>query len=123
MNREKPVLGITMGDATGCGPEIIVKSLAEKEFYQTSRLFVIGDAKIMQRAVGIVGSNLKVRKVDSVVGAGEDPGVIDVLDLQKAKVGLLMLLNFVEEFVLLHILQPILFYILIFLISQILLLI
>ena len=69
-----------MGDATGCGPEIIVKSLAEKEFYQTSRLFVIGDAKIMQRAVGIVGSNLKVRKVDSVVGAGEDPGVIDVLD-------------------------------------------
>ena len=80
MNVERPVLGIRMGDATGGGPEIIVKSLAEKEFYQTSRLFVIGDAKIMQRAVGIVGSNLKVRKVDSVVGAGEDPGVIDVLD-------------------------------------------
>ena len=75
MNAEKPVLGITMGDATGCGPEIIVKSLAEKEFYQTSRLFVIGDAKIMQRAAGIVGSNLKVRKVDSVVGAGEEPRV------------------------------------------------
>ena len=80
MNVEKPVLGITMGDATGCGPEIIVKSLSEKSFFEASRLFVIGDAKIMQRAVEIVGSNQKVRKVASVAGAGEEPGVIDVLD-------------------------------------------
>ena len=80
MNREKPVLGITMGDATGCGPEIIVKSLAEASFYEMSRLFVIGDAKIMRRAVDIVGSALKVRTVDSVADAGKDAGVIDVLD-------------------------------------------
>jgi 4-hydroxythreonine-4-phosphate dehydrogenase len=80
MNREKPVLGITMGDATGCGPEIIVKSLADASFYEMSRLFVIGDAKIMRRAVDIVGSALKVRTVDLVADAGKDAGVLDVLD-------------------------------------------
>lgn len=88
MNQEKPVLGITMGDATGCGPEIIVKSLAEASFYEMSRLFVIGDAKIMRRAVGIVGSSLKVRTVDSIAAAGKEAGVIDVLDFDNLPVDL-----------------------------------
>lgn len=88
MNQEKPVLGITMGDATGCGPEIIVKSLAESSFYEMSRLFVIGDAKIMRRAVGIVGSSLKVRTVDSIAAAGKEAGVIDVLDFDNLPVDL-----------------------------------
>ena len=33
MSALTPLLGITMGDATGCGPEIIVKSLTETAFY------------------------------------------------------------------------------------------
>ena len=81
MSSYKPVLGITMGDATGCGPEIIVKSLMETQFYAMSRPFVIGDAKIMQRAVDIVGSSLIIRKVTTVADVGQQAGVIDVLDL------------------------------------------
>lgn len=77
---KKPVLGITMGDATGCGPEIIVKTLGERRFYDTSRPIVIGDAKIMKRAVDIVGSKLTVRPVPAVDNAGNDPHVIDVID-------------------------------------------
>ena len=41
----KPILGITMGDATGVGPEIIVKSLIEREVYTISRPVVIGDKR------------------------------------------------------------------------------
>ena len=77
----KPVLGITMGDATGCGPEIIVKSLMEAQFYEMSRPFVIGDAKIMERAVKIVGASAQVRKITSLTDAGNVFGVIDVLDM------------------------------------------
>ncbi len=77
----KPVLGITMGDATGCGPEIIVKSLGESRFYDMSRPVVIGDAKIMERAVKIVGGTARIRKVTSMEGAGHTHGVIDVLDM------------------------------------------
>lgn len=80
MNVEKPVLGITMGDATGCGPEITVKTLQESHFYEMSRPFVIGDAKIMERAARIVGSGLKVRPVQLLGDAGNRSDVIDVLD-------------------------------------------
>lgn len=70
-----------MGDATGCGPEIIVKSLMEDQFYEMSRPVVIGDAKIMERAVKIVGASALVHRVTSMTGVGQTSGVIDVLDL------------------------------------------
>jgi 4-phospho-D-threonate 3-dehydrogenase / 4-phospho-D-erythronate 3-dehydrogenase len=76
----KPFLGITMGDATGSGPEIIVKSLDERRFYDQARLIVIGDAKIMKRAAGIVNAKKSVRSIKSPEEGGNDPGAIDVLD-------------------------------------------
>lgn len=47
---KKPIIGITMGDPAGVGPEVIVKSLQEQEIYQDAHPIVIGDAKILQRA-------------------------------------------------------------------------
>lgn len=84
----KPLLAITMGDGTGAGPEIIVKSLEDRSFYDRARLFVIGDAKIMQRAAKIVGSGKTIRTVHSPEGAGEAPDFIDVLDLDNLPAGL-----------------------------------
>ena len=34
---KKPVLGITMGDAAGVGPEIIAKALADPQIYEVAR--------------------------------------------------------------------------------------
>ena len=51
-----PVVGITMGDAAGVGPEIIAKTLADPAWYDKCRPVVIGDASIMERARDIVGS-------------------------------------------------------------------
>ena len=39
----KPTIGITMGDAAGIGPEVIPKSLNDKEIYNLSSPVVIGD--------------------------------------------------------------------------------
>ena len=41
----KPVLGITMGDPSGNGPEISIKCLMKPETYERCRPVVIGDAK------------------------------------------------------------------------------
>jgi 4-hydroxythreonine-4-phosphate dehydrogenase len=77
----KPILGITMGDATGVGPEIIVKALVDREIYNMSRPVVVGDKKIMERAVKIIGADLKCREVEKPEQGGNEYGVIDIIDL------------------------------------------
>ncbi|TCN26535.1 4-hydroxythreonine-4-phosphate dehydrogenase PdxA [Mesobacillus foraminis] len=65
MNQNKPVVGITMGDAAGVGPEIILKSLAYEEMYQISAPLVIGDSKILERAKSFVNSELVIKSVSA----------------------------------------------------------
>ncbi|MFP7171557.1 4-hydroxythreonine-4-phosphate dehydrogenase PdxA [Terribacillus sp. 7520-G] len=77
----KPVIGITMGDAAGIGPEIIVKALMDEEIYGESQPIVIGDAKILKRALGIVGSNAEINSIEEVSQAKNEFNVIDVVDL------------------------------------------
>jgi 4-hydroxythreonine-4-phosphate dehydrogenase len=84
----KPILGITMGDAAGVGPEIIVKALAEKEIYDIARPVVFGDKKIMERAIGIIGADLKCQAVQDSSLAGKDYGTIDVIDLDNVTLDL-----------------------------------
>ncbi|WP_040977883.1 4-hydroxythreonine-4-phosphate dehydrogenase PdxA [Oceanobacillus jeddahense] len=76
-----PSIGITMGDATGVGPEIIVKALADSDLYNICRPMVIGDAKILERAVKVTGSDVKVNAVKDVDEAIYVHGTIDCLDL------------------------------------------
>lgn len=45
----RPVIGITMGDAAGIGPEIILKSLADVDIRAASRLLIIGDAEFLRQ--------------------------------------------------------------------------
>ena len=40
-----PVVAITMGDASGIGPEIIVKALARPEIGSWANALVVGDAE------------------------------------------------------------------------------
>lgn len=77
----KPLIAITMGDATGVGPEIIVKSLQEREVYTICRPLVIGDLGIMRRAVGIVQCDFPCYPAEDLNKAGLKFGQIDVLDL------------------------------------------
>jgi len=77
----KPILGITMGDAAGVGPEVIVKALADRQIYTAARPVVFGDKKIMERAVKIIGSPLRCRKIAGPEAGGREYGVIDIVDL------------------------------------------
>ncbi|HWQ60665.1 MAG TPA: 4-hydroxythreonine-4-phosphate dehydrogenase PdxA [Negativicutes bacterium] len=84
----KPIIGITMGDATGAGPEIIVKALADKGIYEVCRPLVIGDAGIMERAARIVASDCRIRPVAAVGEAEYAYGTLDVLDMKNLPVDL-----------------------------------
>ena len=83
---KKPVLGITMGDASGIGPEIAAKALAKKEIYDICSPLVVGDANAMKQAVTIAGVDLKVRPISEVSEAKFEFGVMDVIDLKNVDV-------------------------------------
>lgn len=79
----KPILGITMGDPSGNGPEISVKALMKPETYETCRPLIVGDAKCIEAAIATVdgAKNLKVHAVHDVKDAAFTYGTIDVYDL------------------------------------------
>lgn len=76
-----PILGITMGDPAGIGPEVTARALADPVVRETARPIVIGDAPVMAEAARLSGLDLPVRPVGGVAQATWAPGVIEVLDL------------------------------------------
>ncbi|MCI8342315.1 MAG: 4-hydroxythreonine-4-phosphate dehydrogenase PdxA [Firmicutes bacterium] len=91
---EKPIIGITMGDPAGCGPEITVKALMKKEIYEQCRPVVVGDAKMFEDSIRIlgVGDSFKINKISNIDEAKFDFGTIDVyhmdlVDMSKFQYG------------------------------------
>lgn len=80
-SRPLPILAITQGDPAGIGAEITVKTLAEKEMYAISRPLVVGDACVMQDAIRMCKSSLKLNVVDDPAKGKYTLGTIDVIDL------------------------------------------
>ena len=81
MNR--PIVGITMGDPAGNGPEITVKALAHGDIYDRCRPIVVGDAKMLEQAKGFVGRpDIRIHRCEKVSDALFTPGTIDVLHME-----------------------------------------
>jgi 4-hydroxythreonine-4-phosphate dehydrogenase len=80
----RPVIAMTMGDAAGIGPEVIMKSLAHADIYDLCRPLVIGDALRLQKAGRIVGTKLVVRSLtpDQIEDALYTAGTVDCIDLK-----------------------------------------
>jgi 4-hydroxythreonine-4-phosphate dehydrogenase len=79
----RPIIAITMGDAAGVGPEIIMKSLARREVHEQCRPLVIGDAERLRQAGQICASPLDVRRL-SIADRNDakyEPGTVDCIDL------------------------------------------
>lgn len=62
----EPVIAITMGDAAGIGPEIIVKTLSEETVWQDCSPVVIGDLKVMSNICRVVGAKLRFEEIRSL---------------------------------------------------------
>jgi 4-hydroxythreonine-4-phosphate dehydrogenase len=75
----KPTIAITMGDAAGIGPELIVKLLADTAVYDQCHPFVVGDPQVMQEICRVVGADLRFEVVRSVAEARLTPPIVEVL--------------------------------------------
>ncbi|HET7580278.1 MAG TPA: 4-hydroxythreonine-4-phosphate dehydrogenase PdxA [Bacillales bacterium] len=78
---DKPIIGITMGDAAGVGSEIILKTLNDKSLYEQCRPVVIGDSKIINKTLGFLNIKLQIKSIQSVDEAAFQYGTVDCIDL------------------------------------------
>jgi len=77
----RPLLGISMGDPGGIGPEICVKALSLPELFDLCRPLVVGDAVVMADAVRFSKLNLAIHRVTAPEDGHYSHGLLDVLDL------------------------------------------
>lgn len=67
-------LGVTLGDPSGIGPELIARSLtqlSQNEDYRDVQFIVIGDERILQEGARTAGVSLKLPLIDSVEAADQ----------------------------------------------------
>ncbi len=76
-----PIIGITMGDPVGIGPEIIVKALAQKEVFACCRPLVFGDTNVLREANRMLSSPCNIHPVRKSEEARGTPGMADLIEL------------------------------------------
>lgn len=77
---DRPRIAITMGDAAGIGPEITVKSIADPSATAKCIPIVLGDARVLERAMEATGVRLPIRKLQRPADAEGRAGTIELVD-------------------------------------------
>ncbi len=70
------IVGITMGDPAGVGPEVICKALASRRIGDYSKILVIGDPEILERANKLLDTRLRFGAAFSSL-AGDEVAVVE----------------------------------------------
>ena len=78
-----PIIGITMGDPTGIGPEIIVKALSMEEPFQACRPIVFGDREVLSRAIQIQSLSTTLEITEKIPEDGYLSGKIFLLPVSR----------------------------------------
>jgi 4-hydroxythreonine-4-phosphate dehydrogenase len=86
--KNKPLIGISVGDPGGIGSEVTTKALAVKDIYDISRPLVVSDFGLMMDAVKVSGVQLKLNRIDSdhIESGRYEYGTIDVLDMNNVDI-------------------------------------
>jgi 4-hydroxythreonine-4-phosphate dehydrogenase len=77
-----PILGISVGDPGGIGPEITAKALNQKEIYEICRPLAVADIRVMEDALRFTGLPLKLNKIIQPQEGLFKHGTIDTLHVE-----------------------------------------
>jgi len=81
VSTDRPILGITIGDPNGVGPEIIVKILSHQDIYAMSRPLVIGHDDVIRQHLKFASRSLDIHIVNHPSEGHFKDGTIDVLNV------------------------------------------
>lgn len=73
--REKPVIGIIIGDGSGVGPELIVKLAGKGILEECARPVIIGDVRLWKKAIECFGEKVYWKEFTSVSEADWEHGI------------------------------------------------
>ena len=76
-----PLIGITMGDPTGIGPEVVIKALSSPSVFNRCRPVVFGDAAILEREKQLLKSSISINIIDEINQAVLSCGTLDLFSL------------------------------------------
>lgn len=79
--QERPIVAITMGEASGIGPEILRKANEEKSIFDHCRPLLIGDSKVMNMVEAELDIGGKIRRIDEVDRATWDFDTANMIEL------------------------------------------
>lgn len=79
---KRPVIAVPMGDPAGIGPEIVLRAMMSEDVAEKSRSVIVGDARILKRALSFPGMPEVEIKVIADPSKGDfRTGVANVIDL------------------------------------------
>ena len=78
----KPLIAVTLGDPAGIGPEIVARTVADKQLLEAAKCIVVGDTGAVEQAVEITGVDLKVNRVDDPAEGDYREGILNLIDLK-----------------------------------------
>ncbi|MEK3914435.1 4-hydroxythreonine-4-phosphate dehydrogenase PdxA [Paenibacillus sp. FSL H7-0331] len=64
--KKKPVMGLTLGDATGIGSELVAKTLQSAEIRQLATWVVVGDERVFQQGQSVAGLSVPYVKIANI---------------------------------------------------------
>ena len=82
MSDDRPIVGISVGDPAGIGPEITAKALNVEEIYSICRPLVVCDLRVMVEAIRFSGLSLQTHAADEPGHGIYRHGTIDVFDMK-----------------------------------------
>ena len=86
MVETRPVLGISIGDPAGIGPEITMKALSRNDFFEGCSIYeqaipiVYADRIVLDDALKVTGKDFHLHPVNDPKEALGSPGTIDFID-------------------------------------------
>ncbi|MGX4599703.1 4-hydroxythreonine-4-phosphate dehydrogenase PdxA [Faecalimicrobium sp. JNUCC 81] len=77
----KPYIGVPLGDPAGIGPEIVVKSIAKESTNSYCNPVIVGDKKVIERAIKVCDLDLDIKVIKDVKEGVYNNKTLNLIDL------------------------------------------
>lgn len=91
------VVGITIGDPAGIGPEIVLKALSKPKLYEVCKPIVVGDLETLRYVMLNLKLDIKLESIGDPRKTSGKYGKIDVVDLRNVDLNKLKIGEISEE--------------------------